>query len=72
MTKVTKQGSNDFVPAHERIATFDNDGTLWAEHSMYVQVLFALDRGLDEAAKRGWLVVSMKRDWKFIFPFEGN
>jgi len=31
-----------------------------------------LDRGLDEAAKRGWLVVSMKRDWKFIFPFEGN
>ncbi len=31
-----------------------------------------LDRGLDEAAKRGWVVVSMKRDWKFIFPFEGN
>ena len=31
-----------------------------------------LDRGLDEAAKRGWLVVSMKRDWKCIFPFEGN
>jgi phosphoglycolate phosphatase-like HAD superfamily hydrolase len=31
-----------------------------------------LDRGLDEAPKRGWLVVSMQRDWKFIFPFEGN
>ena len=31
-----------------------------------------LDRGLDEAAKRGWVVVSMKRDWKFIFPFGGN
>jgi len=31
-----------------------------------------LDRGLDEAAKRGWVVVSMKRDWKSIFPFEGN
>ena len=31
-----------------------------------------LDRGLDEATKRGWLVVSMQRDWKFIFPFEGN
>jgi phosphoglycolate phosphatase-like HAD superfamily hydrolase len=31
-----------------------------------------LDRGLDEAAKRGWLVASMQRDWKFIFPFEGN
>jgi len=31
-----------------------------------------LDRGLDEAAKRGWVVVSMQRDWKSIFPFEGN
>ena len=31
-----------------------------------------LDRGLDEAPKRGWHVVSMQRDWKFIFPFEGN
>jgi hypothetical protein len=29
-----------------------------------------LNRGLDEAPKRGWVVVSMKRDWKFIFPFE--
>jgi hypothetical protein len=29
-----------------------------------------LDRGLDEAPKRGWVVVSMKRDWKFIFPFD--
>jgi hypothetical protein len=31
-----------------------------------------LDRGLDEAPKRGWVVVSMQRDWKVIFPFEGN
>ena len=31
-----------------------------------------LERGLDEAAKRGWVVVSMKRDWKVIFPFEQN
>jgi len=31
-----------------------------------------LDRGLDEAPKRGWIVASMKRDWKSIFPFEGN
>jgi hypothetical protein len=31
-----------------------------------------LDRGLDEAAKRGWVVVSMQSDWKTIFPFEGN
>jgi hypothetical protein len=33
--KVTKAGSTDFVPAAERIATFDNDGTLWAEQPMY-------------------------------------
>ncbi len=42
--KVTKQGSRDFVPPAERIATFDNDGTLWAEQPMYFQLLFALDR----------------------------
>ncbi|MES2476965.1 MAG: HAD family hydrolase [Verrucomicrobiota bacterium] len=42
--KVTKEGSPDFVPPAERIATFDNDGTLWAEQPMYFQLLFALDR----------------------------
>src|SRR5262245_38866443 len=42
--KVTKPGSPDFVPVPERIATFDNDGTLWAEQPMYFQLLFALDR----------------------------
>src|ERR1041385_8552600 len=42
--KVTKQGSPDFVPANERIATFDNDGTLWAEQPFYFQLGFALDR----------------------------
>jgi phosphoglycolate phosphatase-like HAD superfamily hydrolase len=42
--RVTKQGSPDFVPEPERIATFDNDGTLWAEQPMYFQLLFALDR----------------------------
>jgi hypothetical protein len=42
--RVTKQGSPDFVPEAERIATFDNDGTLWAEQPMYFQLLFALDR----------------------------
>jgi hypothetical protein len=42
--KVTKQGSPDFVPPAERIAVFDNDGTLWAERPMYFHVLFALDR----------------------------
>jgi phosphoglycolate phosphatase-like HAD superfamily hydrolase len=42
--KVTNQGSPDFVPRSERIATFDNDGTLWAEQPLYVQIYFALDR----------------------------
>jgi hypothetical protein len=42
--KVTAQGSANFVPPAERIATFDNDGTLWAEQPMYFQLLFALDR----------------------------
>lgn len=34
----------DFVPVPERIATFDNDGTLWSEQPMYFQVMFAIDR----------------------------
>src|SRR5205085_1617767 len=42
--KVTNEGSSDFVPPNERIATFDNDGTLWCEQPMYFQLLFALDR----------------------------
>ncbi|HQR38460.1 MAG TPA: HAD family hydrolase [Blastocatellia bacterium] len=42
--RVTRPGSPDFVPADERIATFDNDGTLWAEQPLYVQLMFALDR----------------------------
>jgi phosphoserine phosphatase len=42
--KVTTEGSPDFVPPAERIATFDNDGTLWPSHPMYTQLAFALDR----------------------------
>lgn len=42
--KVTIEGSPDFVPVAERIATFDNDGTLWAEQPLYSQFFFALDR----------------------------
>jgi len=44
VAKTTKAGSSGFVPAPERIATFDNDGTLWCEQPMYFQFLFALDR----------------------------
>ena len=42
--KVTKPSAPDFVPPAERIATFDQDGTLWAEQPMYFQLFFALDR----------------------------
>ena len=42
--KVTTEGSPFFVPIPERIATFDNDGTLWCEQPVPVQVYFALDR----------------------------
>jgi len=41
---VTTQGSPDFVPVPERIATFDNDGTLWAEQPIYTQIFFLVDR----------------------------
>lgn len=44
VAKVTKEGSPDFVPPADRIATFDNDGTLWVEHPIYTQLAFALDR----------------------------
>jgi len=41
---VTEEGGENFVPAPERIAVFDNDGTLWVEQPMYAQLAFALDR----------------------------
>jgi hypothetical protein len=59
--KVTKEGSPDFVPAPERIATFDNDGSLWVEQPMYFQLLFALDRVKDMAPQHP--------EWKEKEPF---
>ncbi len=44
VSRVTREGSPEFVPPAERIATFDNDGTLWVEQPVYVQLAFALDR----------------------------
>ena len=61
VAKVTKEGSPDFVPVAERIATFDNDGTLWAEQPMYFQLLFALDR-----VKR---LAPQHPEWKDKEPF---
>jgi hypothetical protein len=101
------KSSVKFVPPPQRIAVFDNDGTLWASHPIYVQLAFALDRvkalapqhpewktkqpfkavlkgdlktvmaggehGLLEiimkvAEESGWVLISMKKDWKTIFP----
>ena len=59
--KVTKEGSPDFVSVPERIATFDNDGTLWAEQPMYFQLAFALDRVKAMAPKHP--------EWKTKEPF---
>jgi phosphoserine phosphatase len=43
VAKVTQQGTGGYVPPAERIAVFDNDGTLWSEQPVYVQLAFALD-----------------------------
>lgn len=44
VTAVTTEGGPDYVAPADRVATFDNDGTLWSEQPMYVQLAFALDR----------------------------
>jgi haloacid dehalogenase-like hydrolase len=44
VASVTQQGASTFVPPEQRIATFDNDGTLWVEQPIYTQFTFALDR----------------------------
>jgi phosphoglycolate phosphatase-like HAD superfamily hydrolase len=61
--RVTRQGGPDFVSPPERIATFDNDGTLWSEQPLYFQFLFALDRVKALAAQHP--------DWKKKQPFKG-
>jgi hypothetical protein len=44
VARITKEGGRDYVPPAERIATFDNDGTLWCERPVQVQVFFLTDR----------------------------
>src|SRR3954470_16154624 len=60
--RVTTAGGADFVPPDQRIATFDNDGTLWAEQPMYFQIIFAIDRVKALAAKNP--------EWKKKQPFK--
>ena len=59
--QVTTGGGAAYVPVGERIATFDNDGTLWAEQPLYFQALFAFDRVKAMAAKHP--------EWKQQEPF---
>jgi hypothetical protein len=59
--KVTKSGSPEFVPPAERIATFDNDGTLWCEKPLPVQLFFILDRVKELAPQHP--------EWKQKEPF---
>jgi phosphoglycolate phosphatase-like HAD superfamily hydrolase len=60
--RVTREGEPDYVAPAERIATFDHDGTLWAEQPMYFQIMFAMDRVRALAPKHP--------DWKNKQPFK--
>lgn len=62
VTKTTKQGSADFVPVSDRVACFDNDGTLWSEQPMYFQLAFAIDRIKAMAPQHP--------EWKTTQPFQ--
>ena len=58
----TDKDSKQFVPPEQRIATFDQDGTLWVEQPMYTQVIYCLERVPD--------VVAKKPELKEIEPFK--
>jgi phosphoglycolate phosphatase-like HAD superfamily hydrolase len=62
IARVTTQGSVDFVPPSERIAAFDNDGTLWTEQPVYFQLAFAFDRIKAMAPQHP--------EWKTTQPFK--
>ncbi len=61
--QVTEPGSPDFVKPEDRIATFDNDGTLWSEQPMYVELAFAFDQVKQLAPKH--------KEWQTEQPFAG-
>jgi phosphoserine phosphatase len=62
VTDVTNASGSDFVPSAQRIAVFDNDGTLWVEQPMYTQLAFVLDRVRALAAEHP--------EWKRQQPFK--
>ncbi|HIQ27319.1 MAG TPA: haloacid dehalogenase-like hydrolase, partial [Sulfurovum sp.] len=62
VTAVTDEKSADFIPKIDRIAVFDNDGTLWSEQPVYFQLFFAIDRVKALAPKHP--------EWKTTQPFK--
>ena len=62
VNRVAQPGSPDFVAPEQRIATFDNDGTLWGEQPMYFQLFFAIDRVK--------ALAPMHPEWKVKQPFK--
>jgi phosphoserine phosphatase len=65
VNKVTKQGSKDFVAPEDRIAVFDNDGTLWCEKPLPIQADFLFRRVGEQAVKDESL--RDKQPWKAVF-----
>jgi hypothetical protein len=63
VSRVTTPGGADFVPVPDRIAVFDNDGTLWCESPLPVRLAFALDRV--------HALAPQQPEWKDLQPFKG-
>jgi len=62
VTRVTREGGDDYVAPKDRLATFDNDGTLWVEQPIYTQFAFAIDEVKAQANKHP--------EWKTKEPFK--
>ena len=62
VTKTTQEGNKEFIPVTDRIACFDNDGTLWSEQPMYFQLAFAIDKIKAMAPEHP--------EWKTTQPFQ--
>lgn len=62
VSEVTDESGDDYVPPAERIAVFDNDGTLWPEQPVYFQLLFAIDRVKEQAPQHP--------EWATTQPFQ--
>ena len=70
VARVTNQGGADFVPSAGRIATFDNDGTLWCEQPLQTQFFFAFDRVKQLASKDPTL--SERQPFKAVLEHDYN